>query len=179
MRIAIAVYVEPQVQGKAPIAQTVPEAIEWVCADIAAGCPPEVHQDSNGFRKLRCYNEHVDVELQKHAVRFSCGDVVSLVPQLMPSPLALFRMTPSVTFSFFMTCISSHPRAPPYSQASLRRIFAVYASANKDLDDQLQSSKFMSVGMPHIVHTHTPLCPKGRCAMHSPLTLHSVHPLSP
>lgn len=67
----------------------------------------------------------------------------------------------------------------PYSQASLRRIFAVYASANKDLDDQLQSSKFMSVGMPHIVHTHTPLCPKGRCAMHSPLTLHSVHPLSP
>ena len=59
--------------------------------------PPEAMQDSNAFRKSRCYNELVDATLRKH-------------------------------------------------QTSLQAIYDVYARANKDAQDELQSSKTMSIG---------------------------------
>ena len=49
-----------------PRARSVAEALEWLCAEIEAGCPPEVHQDSNSFRRHRCYSEQVDLALRRH-----------------------------------------------------------------------------------------------------------------
>ena len=47
-------------------ALTVSAAVERTCQDILREAPPECHQNSNAFRRHRCYNEHTDAALRKH-----------------------------------------------------------------------------------------------------------------
>ena len=45
---------------------TVSAAVDCVCLHIHKRAPPEIHQDSNAFRRHHCYIEPVDAVLRKH-----------------------------------------------------------------------------------------------------------------
>ena len=78
VRIAIATYLTgigvPVAPGESPSAapskelqeRTVAGAVAQLCDDIKQNAPPECHQNSNTFRKHRCYNEFTDAALRKH-----------------------------------------------------------------------------------------------------------------
>ena len=49
-------------------AASVPAAIEQLCVAMSRSSPGEAQQDSNAFRRSRCYNEPVDTALRRHEV---------------------------------------------------------------------------------------------------------------
>lgn len=75
VRLSMAAYIDAddvesigrEREGRARRTFPVAEAVEKLCANIDARCPTEVHQDSNAFRRLRCYHESVDKAFQQHA----------------------------------------------------------------------------------------------------------------
>ena len=75
VRIAIGMYLgragtrsagEQASTPKQSHAATVSDAVTKLCADILREAPPECHQDSNEFRRHRCYNEYTDAALRAH-----------------------------------------------------------------------------------------------------------------
>lgn len=60
VRIASALYVETGVEGEVAV------AVSKLCSRLQKALPPEALQDSNAFRKQRCYNELCDMALRRH-----------------------------------------------------------------------------------------------------------------
>ena len=60
VRIAVGLYVATGEEADAA------SAIEHLCTKLEAALPAEALQDSNAFRRSRCYNQHSDMALRKH-----------------------------------------------------------------------------------------------------------------
>ena len=88
-------------------------ALTRLCAKLQAVLPAEALQDSNAFRKQRCYLELTDNALRRHA-------------------------------------------------PSLRSVFDVYARTNRNLSDELQHARTMSVGEWLALLEHTGLLESGQ-----------------
>ena len=65
VRIAIKTYDGGAARGVSN-SVSVAEAIDRLCTHLEATLPPPVMQDSNAFRRARCYIPLVDAELQRH-----------------------------------------------------------------------------------------------------------------
>ena len=106
VRLAIASFV-----GKGE--SSVESAVRRLCEQLRTYLPPEALQDSNHFRRTRCYLPLVDSELRK-------------------------------------------------ANASLHAVFSIYASSNRSIADNTQSSSMMSMGEFLYLLEHTGLIDAGQ-----------------
>ena len=65
LQCIVRIAIEQKGAGR-PDTPTVSAAVEQLCEDIADAAPVETQQDSNAFRKMRCYNELTDRALRQH-----------------------------------------------------------------------------------------------------------------